>query len=187
MTEVGLTRQSRVRKLAAIRRMLKKYGDIPEHVVKESTRPETAHQWVAVFDNQGNVLSAGRVEQTDWYLWSVKNLFTVPDARGKGLATSVTKKLVQKAIKGGAKVVAADVTVGNTPSKKILLKLGFHVVSTFKWSKKSPPANILHFVLYPGKSKMPKKPVKRTKAKTTKIWSVGSGSSMALKKVKFKW
>jgi hypothetical protein len=83
--------------------------------------------------------------------------------RGKGFASAVVKKLIMVAIKKGAKVIIADVTETNMPSKKIFINMGFKVVSKFKWARSSKPAVILHFVLYPPKKKKRKpKIAKRT-------------------------
>jgi len=130
-------------KLLAIREQLKKYGDIPKKEVMKATRPTTAKQWECICDSKGKVLSAGRVEKTDWYLWTTKNLFTTPEARNKGLANRVVKKLHMKAIKQGAHVIKGDITSSNLPSKLTNQKLGMKTVATFKYSNKKPPADIV--------------------------------------------
>ena len=153
VVEVGRSRNKK-EKMKAIRKALLKHGDIPKSVVYQSTK--NPNQWVAVFDKQGNVISAGRIDQSDWYSYTLKNLFTVPEARGKGLGTTVVKKLIMLATRRGAKVLIADITYDNTPSKKIMLNLGFKVVTRFKWAKNQKPADILHFVLYPPQKRSEK-------------------------------
>lgn len=163
VVKVSKYAKTKKEKMEKIRAMLYRYGDIPAEVVRQATRISTAPQWYAVFDNNGNVVSAGRVVKSDWYAYTVKNLFTVPKYRGKGFGSAVAKKLVMTAIRKGAKVIVADVTESNMPSKKIFVNLGFKVVSKFKWAKASKPAVILHFVLYPPtKKKRKPKIAKRT-------------------------
>lgn len=185
--EVGKSGKSKKIKMASIRRMLYKYGDIPRSEVNKATSMTKAKEWVAIFDARGNVLSAGRVEQSDWYAFTLKNLFTVPSARGKGLGTSIVKKLMMLATRRGAKVLIADVTTTNRPSKKIFLKLGFKVVSRFKWAKNEKPADILHFVLYPPRRK--KKPIRQTsKPLGLRLGSgISLGSRVKFSKVSFKF
>lgn len=186
--EIGLQSKNQKQKMMAIRKALNKYGDIPSSVVSSSTRKPK--EWVAIFDRQGNVLSAGRVVSTDWYSFTVKNLFTIPQARKKGLGKAIVRKLVQVATKRGAKVIVADITYNNLPSKKICLKLGFKVVSTFKWAKHEKPADILHFVLYPAKRKtgakksIRKKPSRRSSSVSLGFKGIGNykvGKSLRIK------
>lgn len=197
VVEIGKSGRSKKVKMDSIRRMLYKYGDIPRGEVNKATSLGTARQWVAVFGTSGNVLSAGRVVKSDWYSFTVKNLFTVKGARGQGLGSSVVKKLVMLATKRGAKVIVADITSTNVPSKKICLKLGFKVVSTFKWAKGKKPADILHFVLYPPTKR--KAGVKKKSSSVRKkqglgigggfgsIKSYGLSSKIRLDKTKFKF
>lgn len=66
--EIGLQRKTQKKKMLAIRKALYKYGDIPSYEVNKATVPSKANEWVAVFDKNGNVLSAGRVKKTLSYL-----------------------------------------------------------------------------------------------------------------------
>lgn len=172
--EVGNSGRTKKAKMESIQKMLFKYGDIPKSEVRKATSMDKAKQWVAIFDRQGNALSAGRVVKSDWYSFTVKNLFTIRSARGKGLGTSIVKKLVMLSTKRGAKVIVADITSTNLPSKKICMKLGFKVVSRFKWAKGEKPADILHFVLYPPGKKPGKKKVTRKKPSATTGLAFGS-------------
>jgi len=130
-----------------IRKQLYKHGDIPRDIVADSTSKKTHGQWEAVCDRKGRILSAGRVEKSDWYEYTMKNLFTVPRARGKGVAKKVIKKLVKKAERKGAKVITADITSSNTPSKVACHRAGLRTVSTFKWRVNSKPADVMQKIV----------------------------------------
>lgn len=147
---VAHCRLTKQEKLKGLRTLLRKYGDVPDSEIKKAVNTKTLNQWILLCEGK-TIVSAGRVEKTDWYLWTVKNLFTNDAYRGRGLGSSVVRLLIKKAIRGNAKVIAADITYDNIPSKKIFLRLGFKVISSFKWGKSEKPANILHFVLYPPK------------------------------------
>jgi fatty acid-binding protein DegV len=67
VVKVSRYAKTKAKKMAKIRAMLYKYGDIPEEIVEKATRTSTASQWYAIFDNKGNVVSGGRVVKSDWY------------------------------------------------------------------------------------------------------------------------
>jgi len=153
MIEIGKCPRRRKELRKRIRKELYRYGDIPRDVVAESTSKDTHGQWEAVCDTQGRVLSAGRVEKSDWYEFTMKNLFTVPRARKKGISKQVLRKLVKKAEKKGAKVITADITSSNIPSKLSAHSVGMKSVSTFKWRKNAKPADVMQKVVKPPTKK----------------------------------
>lgn len=138
-------------KARAIGSLLEEHGDIPEDEILRAITPDKLDKWETLCDcnDLDRVLSGCRREQTDWYLWTIKNLATHKDYRERGLGGNVTRKSVEKSIEEGARVLACDITIRNEPSRKIFEKLGFKRVNSFCWAKGEKPADILHFVYYP--------------------------------------
>jgi len=137
-------------KAKQIRDLLRKDGDeIPEEDIQKIT-PKTLHQWVVECDcDNGEIIGAMKAEQTDWYLWTLKNAVVKKNLQGKGIGGTLMKKMVKKSIKQGAKALAADITYDNVKSKKMAKRMGFKPVSRFCWQKGKKPADIMHYVLYP--------------------------------------
>ena len=133
----------------AIERELYQYGDIPQSEVPDAVCCGKIKDWVTICDGKGNVVCGARMEKTDWYMYTVKNAFTVPKYRNKGLATKVLKQIVDKAVADGAKMVAADITYDNKASLRMAEKVGFKPVSRFCWARGEKPAEVVHLVLYP--------------------------------------
>ena len=133
-----------------VRRLLMRYGDgIPPEDARKATASGMAKQWHVLCDCKNNVVSAARREQTDWYLWTIKNVVTKRELRGKGLGSKVTRQAINASIKEGARALAADITFDNKPSIRIFKKAKFRPVSEFCWKKGEKPAYVLHFVSYP--------------------------------------
>lgn len=132
--------------------LVRRYGDgIPEETIQTSTRLENMHNWETICSCQtGEVVSAGRREHNDWYLTTIKNLATNSEHRGHGLGTIIANRALKNAAeKDKALVLAADITVTNSPSQKIFRKAGFQKVGKFCWGAGEEPADIEHFILYP--------------------------------------
>lgn len=138
-------------KACSIGSLLEEHGDIPADEILKAVTPEKMDKWELLCncEDRDSVVSCARREKTDWYLWTIKNLATHEDYRHKGLGGNVTRKCVEKAIDEGALALACDITVKNEWSRKIFEKLGFEKVNRFCWEKEKPPADILHYALYP--------------------------------------
>lgn len=149
MKETCACRMDSKKKVASLRKLLRDYGDKPPSEIPKEVRKETLKNFETICDCKGNVIAAVKQEQTDWYLWTLMDLATHGEHRKKGYGTEVTMRAINKAVKSGAKVIAADITFDNKPSKKIFKKLGFKQVNRFCWAKGKKPADILHFVLIP--------------------------------------
>ena len=57
--------------------------------------------------------------------WWVGYVFTDPSAKARGLGAAVVASALRDVWAAGGRSVRADVTDGNTPSEKLLLRLGF--------------------------------------------------------------
>lgn len=126
---------------------LRVYGDnLPEKSIKEAVKKLDNWQSLCDCKNPKKIVSVGHWVQNDWYLCTIKNLATHKGYRGQGLGTEVVNRLKNYSFKNGCLVLAADVTTTNAPSKRIFEKAGFESVNKFCWSKKSSPADILHYV-----------------------------------------
>jgi GNAT superfamily N-acetyltransferase len=115
--------------------LLEKYGDVPIEEARKATTIKNADRWSTICDCKGNIISAVRTDKTDWYLWTIKNLVTDKEYRGKGFGRKVTRKAIEQSEKEGAKAITADITYDNKPSLMIFKKLGFKPVTEFCWGK----------------------------------------------------
>ena len=135
-------------KSKALRIFLTKYGDdLPPEVIQKAASPSQLKHWALACENDTEIVSVARWETADWYLCTLKNAATRPDKRGKGYGSKVYTDAVHKALDHPeCLVMTADVTYDNTPSKKILKKLGFKPVNKFCWDSRAKPADIMHYV-----------------------------------------
>lgn len=137
------------KKRDAIAKFIKKYGDnIPEKEIKESVKDLKHWQTICDCNKKDKLLSIGRFEKTDWYLCTLKNLATHKDYRGMGLASQITKKVVEDAINSDCLMMGMDITVSNKASMATATKYGFKPVSQFCWAGGKEPANVMHWVRY---------------------------------------
>lgn len=152
-----IIRQPKQSEMKALYEAFRKYGDIPTSEVRKATSPKTRKQWLVVIDN-GKIIGAGRTHKTDWYEWTVKNIFTIPSERNKGkkIATLLYAKLTDKAKAEGAKVAEADITSTNVASKIAAARAGMKPVNNFVGSSSEPHADIYHEVFYPPTHKQVK-------------------------------
>ena len=145
--------RSEKEKREALRNFLRNHGDdLPPEAVKKATNREALQEWTMNCDEQG-VAAAMRYEHNDWYLCTVKNAAVRPDRRGQGHGSRLYVETSRRALRARNKdgtqtclVLAADVTVANKPSIRALERAGFRRVSRFRWSRKAPPADVMHFV-----------------------------------------
>jgi predicted GNAT family acetyltransferase len=135
------------RKLGAY---LSEYGDIPpEEVASAIASPE---QWTLWCDQYDQIAAAMRVDQSDWYLCTLKNAAVRPDQRGKRLGSRLYQATTRRAMHApSCLVLAADVTYDNAPSIRALERSGFRKVNRFCWGRGEKPADILHYVRMPSK------------------------------------
>lgn len=136
--EIRKPKKSEMKKLE---NLMLKYGDVPSDEAVASTRENKRKQWLVVV-SKGRILGAGRTYKTDWYEWTLKNAFVIPEARGMGIASVLYEKLTDKAESEGAKVCEADITATNIPSKIAATRAGMKPVNSFKWDKKETHADI---------------------------------------------
>jgi RimJ/RimL family protein N-acetyltransferase len=137
-------------KIKKVRNLLREHGDnVPESDIQKNVNKKNLKNWAVLCNCKGDIIAACYKTKTDWYLWTIKNLVTNPEYRGKGYGTEVAKQSINTARKEGAKVIAADITYDNKSSQKIFKKLGFKPVNRFCWAKGKKPADILHYVLMP--------------------------------------
>jgi RimJ/RimL family protein N-acetyltransferase len=77
---------------------------------------------------EGNrILSVASVAPFEGKCWKVGLIYTVPERRGEGLATSVLSRAVQEAFNAGAERVVAFVQEGNEAAMRVFQKAGFGV------------------------------------------------------------
>lgn len=132
---------------------LHQYGDVPSSVVVEAISPENLSQWETICDcsDPSRVISAGRKEKNDWYLVTIKNLFTDRDFRKRGLASRIVDSLIERAkVEDKPVMFAADITYDNEGSKAVFRKKMFKEVTRFCWAPGEKPADVLHYVLLPS-------------------------------------
>jgi len=142
--------------MSQLRELLYQYGDIPDSEVVHATTPGKRRDWLVIIQD-GHILCAGRVDKSDWYEITMKNLFTVPEARGMGLGTEITNALYRKAEEREALTVKADITSTNVASKGTIRDLGFQQIGTFDWNEKKPSADVYMKVLkQPDPRKLPR-------------------------------
>lgn len=134
--------------MSKLQELLLKYGDVPPEEASSATTMDKRKQWLVVTSNN-QIVGAGRTYKTDWYEHTLKNLFTIPSARGQGVASLLYEKLTDKAEDEGAKVCEADITATNIPSKVSAVKAGMRPVNSFKWDKKETHADIYQEVFMP--------------------------------------
>jgi GNAT superfamily N-acetyltransferase len=97
----------------------------------------------------GNVVCLGRAEPRGDNLYEICDLFTVPERRGEGLASSVAAWLCEYVISIG-RVPVYVVAEGNVASRKIAARLGFghrarfSVHSAHKRRKRQGEVEMLH-------------------------------------------
>ena len=74
----------------------------------------------------GEVIGAGVLHHLDTERRIVEiGYFVLPEARGRGLATTIARALAEHAFSLGVERVAAYVNVGNTASERVLERAGF--------------------------------------------------------------
>lgn len=126
------------------------HADFPKKEITKATAG-TLRQWVTWCDKNG-IVAAMRWDPNDWYLCTLKNAAVDPAHRGKGYGSKLYQATAKQALAAKSKgrprclVLAADVTVTNTPSIKALERAGFKRVNTFCWKRGEKPADVLHFV-----------------------------------------
>jgi RimJ/RimL family protein N-acetyltransferase len=99
--------------------------------------PQTAMRWIREERRRGRryfgivegdrILSVASVAPFEGKCWKVGVIYTVPERRGRGLATSVLSRAVQEAFNAGAEKVVAFVQEGNTAAMRVFQKAGFEV------------------------------------------------------------
>ena len=144
--------KNNLQKSKSINRLLEKHGNnLPPDVILDATSHKNLDKWETICDcnNRNKVISGARYHQTDWYLWTIKNLATNKKYRKKGLGGNIISRIMVKAEKDKIPVIVADVDRSNVESQHIFEKIGFKRVNKFCWKKGEEPANILHYVNYP--------------------------------------
>lgn len=137
-------------KREAIREFVRKYGDgIPEDALNEAVSPKNLDKWFLRCNEMNELVSSARYDDnTDWYACTIKNLATRPDYRKKGLGSEVANEAINKAKDiDKCKVLLADITFDNVPSKRIIEHEGFKQVDRFCWKKGEKPSDIMHYIL----------------------------------------
>lgn len=136
---------------AKLRGFLVAHADFPAEKVAEAV--VDLDQWEAWCDQQGEVVAAIRVEQSDWYLCTLKNAAVRPDQRGKRLSSKIYMALTKRALQSpSCAVLAADVTFDNVKSIAALERAGFQKVNRYCWMPGEKPADILHYIRMPAKN-----------------------------------
>lgn len=79
-----------------------------------------------VIEDESRLLSACLMTVSDGGDWWVAYIYTDPSAKARGLATVVTAAALDAVRASGGRTVRAEVTDGNTPSERLLGRLGFH-------------------------------------------------------------
>jgi|TARA_Y100000034_G_scaffold79270_1_gene95204 predicted GNAT family acetyltransferase len=134
----------------ALRPFLRAYGDIPAEEVAKATTD--LKKWFTLCDEKDTIVAAGRYEDNDWYLCTLKNIATHPDFRRRGLGGEVVDALLKKTFSNkSCLVLAGDITYNNIGSKRIFKKRGFEEVNRFCWGEGEAAADILHLVRFPAK------------------------------------
>lgn len=137
---------------AHLRTFLRRYADdLPPAAIRSATAKTKLPYWTVYCDRKG-IVAAMRFDPNDWYLCTLKNAAVRPDQRGKGIGRKLYADVTQQALALRTKegcprchVLAADVTVTNTPSIRALRRVGFRPVNRFCWGGQKPAA-IMHFV-----------------------------------------
>jgi len=134
------------RKLASF---LTEYGDLPADQVPGAV--EAPDQWTLWCDDHDEIAAAVRVDQSDWYLCTLKNAAVRPDQRGKRIGSKLYEATTRRALGASScLVLAGDVTYDNAPSIRALERAGFKKVNRFCWGHGEKPAEILHYVRMPA-------------------------------------
>ena len=80
----------------------------------------------AVDTTSGDVISGGTLHHLDPERGIVEiGYFGLPEARGRGFATTIARLLAEHAFSLGVERVAAYVNVGNTASERVVERAGF--------------------------------------------------------------
>jgi RimJ/RimL family protein N-acetyltransferase len=80
----------------------------------------------AVDATSGEVIGGGTLHHLDFERGIVEiGYFVLPEARGRGLATTIARVLAEHAFSLGVERVAAYVNVGNTASERVVERAGF--------------------------------------------------------------
>lgn len=125
--------------------LLSKELELPKEAVLETLNNFDEEKW-AIKEIDGKIASMVHYEQNDWYLCTIKNLYTIPDQREKGFGTEVIEKLLEKMDNNdNCLVYGADIDYINDVSKNRFLKAGFKAINQFCYGGERP-AEILHYV-----------------------------------------
>ena len=95
------------------------------------------HRACWVRDGDGARLAGGQVAIED-DLAGLYDVFTVPEARGRGLAGALCRHLLHLAAEEGAKTAYLQVDAENETARRVYRKLGF--VDAYAYHYRSPPA-----------------------------------------------
>jgi ribosomal protein S18 acetylase RimI-like enzyme len=89
--------------------------------------------WYAVRED-GVMLAAGGTHAvtTRYGIGAVGNIFTRPDARGRGYASAVTSAVTRDLLAMGAHTVILNVAADNTPARHIYARLGYQDYCPFQ-------------------------------------------------------
>jgi len=127
--------------------------ELPKVDLMRVTDPMCSRQWVTVSNEDKKIISVGRIEKRGMNKWAIRDLVTDNMYRENGIASEVVTRLVDKAVKGGARTIESEVSYDNVPVKKIFEKLGFK-----EDERRRNTNEMTHYVLHP--SKIEKKTIK---------------------------
>ncbi len=96
-----------------------------------------AHHGVLAFDGAGNTVGAGQLV-IEGDLAGLYDVFTSERQRGRGVAESVCRHLLEVAAVAGARVAYLQVDAANDPARRIYRRLGF--VDGYGYHYRTPPA-----------------------------------------------
>jgi predicted GNAT family acetyltransferase len=116
-------------------------GDLAEELDRKE--PE----WRKIFESQGrfyfaveengvfvSLAGAKNIKEKFWMLMAV---YTLPEARGKGLAKDLVEKIIQESIDRGATAIQLMVNIDQKDAVHIYKNAGFKILKTLKDEKMS--------------------------------------------------
>jgi len=88
-------------------------------------------RYIVRLDDSGNVIGAVEVKKVKWYQCEIDHLSVHPDAKRRGLGTSLLGEAEARARQLGARVAQCTIRVGNAPSEGLFKKAGYISTVTF--------------------------------------------------------
>ena len=108
---------------------------------------EHAGNYLVRMDSSGQVAACAELKKVQWYQFELLHVTVAQQHHRQGHARSLVAEAVDRATKGGARILQSTIRVGNTASEELFKSSGFEAVSRFYNARSSNTIGVWQRVL----------------------------------------